>query len=94
MEGTRVLIPEGIAARALGCARLRRSALAVDSNPDDGAGCLRLDATIQEYGVFLVYLCREMRREAPMRRLADRTQLHLTESGETVFWLPGVELTP
>lgn len=87
-----VELPSDAVEESLSQAGLDRSALIVSSHPDNGSDCLRLEATIQQYGVLLVALAGQC-PTSDLCDLADQAQLQLTRDDDTIFWLPGVEIS-
>lgn len=78
--------------RALTFANLTPSDLKRDAHPDDGTSCLYLEADIQQYSAFLAALAVQYRSADDLLVLADRVRLQHTPSGDTRFWLPGVQV--
>jgi hypothetical protein len=90
-----VFLLESHVREALDLAGVHRSALRRDDDPDSGARCLRLNATAQQYGLFLVALAQRfahLDRDDQIVSLAGQAQLQTGSNGDTVFWLQGVKL--
>lgn len=90
-----VFLLESHVREALRTAGLQRSALRRGSDPDSGAQCPFLEATPQQYGVFLVSLARQLatgERDDQIAWMAEQVQLQMNGGGDTVFWLQGVKL--
>lgn len=69
-------------------AKLARGDLRWDFHPDSGEPCLVLEATVQQYGRFLVALTWQGRDAGG---IATAAQLETRQNGDTWFWLPGLE---
>lgn len=78
--------------QALTFANLGWSKMKRGSHPDNGTDCLYLEADVREYSAFLVALTIQYRHADDLVILADGVQLQHTESGDTRFWLPGVQV--
>lgn len=87
------VIPVGAVEGALQFAGLHADALKKGYHPDTGRDCLYLEADIQQYSAFLVALAVQYRTADRLVFLADQVQLQYQDgSGDTRFWLPGVEV--
>lgn len=75
-------------ARGLEYAKLAEGDLRWDFHPDSGESCLVLEATVQQYGRFLVALTWQGRDAGA---IATAAQMETRQSGDTWFWLPGLE---
>jgi len=77
---------------ALGFAGLTWSKLHTGTHPDDGTACMWLEADIKEYSAFLAALAVQYRTAEELSFLVDRVQVEHDSSGDTRFWLPGLEI--
>lgn len=72
------------------------AALLVDSHPDTGKPALRLDASIQQYGLFVAKAAVHF-GDAEVRtfveHMVENVQLSTDQYGETTFWLNGITMT-
>jgi len=89
---TRISLSRDAVGRALTFANLTWQAVQRGPHPDNGTGCIYLEADVREYSAFLVALAVQYRHADHLLVLADRVQLQHTEAGDTRFWVPGLSV--
>lgn len=86
------VIPSEVIDGAMAFARLDATTLKRGPHPDNGFDCFRLEADIQQYSAFLAALTVQYRSADEVAFLVDQVQIQHDVNGDTLFWLPGVDV--
>lgn len=83
----------GVVKAALKFAGLKPEALRSGHHPDTGDECLCLEADIRQYSAFLAFLAAQICTIDRLGLITDRVRLHISSNGDTLFWLPDIEMS-